>query len=133
MDLLTATQSERCRLVLVSAQAGSGKTTAIVQWLRQLGWPVGWVSLDRRDNQPKQFFEYLIAALRKVIPEIGKEALELLDLPGGHRLLDPGSFILLFPQASGQPNTSCTWWRQCLDQKIQRLSKPRIILPFVAS
>lgn len=38
--------------------------------------------MDERDNQPKQFFEYLIAALRKVIPEIGKEALELLNLPG---------------------------------------------------
>jgi LuxR family transcriptional regulator, maltose regulon positive regulatory protein len=82
MDLLTAAQSERCRLVLVSAQAGSGKTTAIVQWLRQLRWPVGWVSLDGRDNQPKRFFEYLITALRKVMPVIGKEALELLDLPG---------------------------------------------------
>ncbi|HSB64946.1 MAG TPA: LuxR C-terminal-related transcriptional regulator [Anaerolineales bacterium] len=82
LDLLTAAQSERCRLVLVSAQAGSGKTTAIVQWIRHIGWPVGWVSLDRRDNQPKQFFVYLIAALRQVMPEIGKEALELLDLPG---------------------------------------------------
>jgi ATP/maltotriose-dependent transcriptional regulator MalT len=82
IDLLTTAQSEGCRLVLVSAQAGSGKTTAIVQWIKQLGWPVGWVSLDVRDNQPKQFFLYLIAALRKVMPKIGKEALELLDLPG---------------------------------------------------
>lgn len=82
MDHLTAAKTEGCRLVLVSGQAGSGKTTSIVQWLNHSGLHVGWLSLDGRDNQPGRFFGYLIAALRKVLPEIGKEALDLLDLPG---------------------------------------------------
>ncbi len=54
----------------------------VVQWLSQLGWPAGWVSLDGRDNQPRRFFEYLIAALQPIVPDAGREALALLELPG---------------------------------------------------
>ncbi len=82
MDQLDAAQSAECQAVLVSAPAGSGKTTVIAQWLGRLGWPVGWVSLDGRDNQPRRFFDYLIAALQTVVPETGKDVLALLELPG---------------------------------------------------
>ncbi|HEY3343755.1 MAG TPA: AAA family ATPase, partial [Anaerolineaceae bacterium] len=79
LDILLA---EGCRAALVSAPAGSGKTTVVVQWLSQLDWPVGWVSLDTRDNLPARFFSYLIAALQKLAPGLGGEALGLLQLPG---------------------------------------------------
>ncbi len=82
IEHLNAAQIEGCRAILVSAPAGSGKTTVIVQWLSRSGWPVGWVSLDGRDNQPKRFFEYLTAALQQIVPEAGKDALALLELPG---------------------------------------------------
>ncbi len=81
-ERLNMVQAEGCRAVLVSAQAGAGKTTIIVQWLRQLGWPVGWLSLDGRDNQLSRFFEYLIAALQTVVPGAGTQVLGLLDIPG---------------------------------------------------
>jgi len=32
---------------------------------------VGWLSLDRDDNQPQLFWSYLIAALRTVLPDVG--------------------------------------------------------------
>ncbi len=68
---------------LISAPAGSGKTTLVLQWLmKQEDYPAGWVSLDPRDNQPAIFFVYLIAAIQTIYPEVGKEALELLQLPG---------------------------------------------------
>ena len=81
LERLDAAQLDGCRAVLVSAAAGSGKTTVVVQWLRRLGWPVGWVSLDERDNLPARFFSYLIAALQAVAPGAGAEAGALLDLP----------------------------------------------------
>ena len=68
---------------LISAPAGSGKTTLILQWLSgQHNLPTGWISLDPRDNQPARFFTYFIAALQRIYPGVGKEASELLHLPG---------------------------------------------------
>ncbi len=79
---LDAVWEEGRRAVLISAPAGAGKTTLVVQWLRRLGQPAGWYALDERDNLPQRFFEYLIAALQAALPGAGKEALPLLALPG---------------------------------------------------
>lgn len=53
-------------LVLVSAPAGYGKSTIVVQWLRQQTFPFAWLSLEESDNQPERFFTYLVAALRRM-------------------------------------------------------------------
>jgi LuxR family transcriptional regulator, maltose regulon positive regulatory protein len=45
----------RTRLTLVSASAGFGKTTLVVQWAAECGRPVAWLSLDERDNDPSSF------------------------------------------------------------------------------
>jgi LuxR family maltose regulon positive regulatory protein len=83
LEQLNAIHAPGRRIGLISAPAGSGKTTLVVQWLsRQPGYPVAWISLDARDNQPVRFFTYLVAALQTVDLETGKEALELLPLPG---------------------------------------------------
>jgi LuxR family maltose regulon positive regulatory protein len=84
VDRLNIICSEGCRLVLISAPAGSGKTTVIGQWLSQLDRPYGWVSLDTRDNSPARFFSYLIAALQTIRPGAGNEAQALLELPGAN-------------------------------------------------
>jgi LuxR family transcriptional regulator, maltose regulon positive regulatory protein len=56
------------KLTLISAPAGFGKTTLLVEWLRERtggeGY-VAWVSLDEGDNDPVRFLSYLVAALRK--------------------------------------------------------------------
>jgi len=71
-------------LVLVSAPAGFGKTTLLTEWLaaaRTDGTLVAWLSLDQRDDDPTTFWTYLVSALRTAVPEIGAEALALLQSP----------------------------------------------------
>jgi LuxR family maltose regulon positive regulatory protein len=57
------------RLILVSAPAGFGKTTLLVDWIHERRSDVpplraGWLSLDEADNDPTRFLAYLSAALR---------------------------------------------------------------------
>ncbi len=63
------------RLTLVSAPAGFGKTTLLADWLCAAaagGRAVAWLSLDQRDNDPAVFWTYVIAAVRKAVPELGE-------------------------------------------------------------
>lgn len=58
------------KLILISAPAGFGKTTLLVEWLeckegRQSPSNVGWFSLDDEDNDPVRFLAYLTAALQR--------------------------------------------------------------------
>ena len=68
-------------LTLVSAPAGFGKTTLLTEWLAADGRHAGWLSLDRRDNDPTTFWTYLITALRTAVPQVGAAALSLLESP----------------------------------------------------
>ena len=54
-------QDAKCRLILVSAPAGFGKTTLVTEWLTQLITSsnvnqAAWLSLDEGDNDPTRFF-----------------------------------------------------------------------------
>jgi LuxR family maltose regulon positive regulatory protein len=71
------------KLTLVSAPAGSGKTTLVSAWLQDLQSrgqerPTTWLSLDTSDNDPVRFAAYLVAALQKVDGRIGRDVAELL-------------------------------------------------------
>lgn len=78
------------RLLLLSAPAGYGKTTLLVQWAArqhtsQIQSPVdascaanappwretvhAWLTLDATDSDPLRFIAYLLAAIQKVLPE----------------------------------------------------------------
>jgi LuxR family maltose regulon positive regulatory protein len=79
-----------CRLTLISAPAGFGKTTLITSWLEQAHLPAAWISLDQDDNDFARFWTYLIAALQTLHPEMGTDVLGLLHsspLPPSHSLL----------------------------------------------
>jgi LuxR family maltose regulon positive regulatory protein len=67
------------RITLISAPAGFGKTTLLSAYLSQLKHPAAWLSLDEGDNDPAQFWSYLITACQGFMEEIGKSALELFD------------------------------------------------------
>ncbi len=54
-------------LILVSAPAGFGKTTLLVEWAAQAKLPVAWLSLDAGDNDPNRFLRYVIAALKAAL------------------------------------------------------------------
>ena len=66
------------KLTLVSAPAGFGKTTLLSEWATGRGQPVAWLSLDRRDNAPRRFWNYLTTALETVQAGVGESFLAKL-------------------------------------------------------
>ncbi len=72
-------ESLHCKLTLVSAPAGSGKSTLVSQWAAGRRRPLAWLSLDESDNDPARFLTYLIAALQTIEPEIGADVLGVLE------------------------------------------------------
>jgi LuxR family maltose regulon positive regulatory protein len=69
------------RLTLISAPAGFGKTTLAIDWLQRSKLPVGWLSLDEPDNDPRRFITYLIAAMKQVNENIGQAASAMIQSP----------------------------------------------------
>jgi len=71
--------SAGCKLTILSASAGFGKTTLVSKWCASCGQPVAWLSLDEGDNDSAQLLTYLIAALQTVAPKIGAGVLSTLQ------------------------------------------------------
>lgn len=67
-----------CKLVLVSAPAGFGKTTLVVEACRQSGRSFTWLSLDAGENDPIRFWRYVVGAIRRVHPAAGELADQML-------------------------------------------------------
>ncbi len=65
-------------IALVSAPAGAGKTTAVLEWLERQDRPVAWLSLDPTDDEPGRFLTYLVAALQRIDPALCRELEGLL-------------------------------------------------------
>jgi LuxR family maltose regulon positive regulatory protein len=82
---------EGCTLTLVDAPAGSGKTTALAQWLAADAERLAtcWFSVDPSDNDPTRFWTYAIMALRGAVPGFGDASLAALG--GG---ADVATFVL---------------------------------------
>jgi LuxR family transcriptional regulator, maltose regulon positive regulatory protein len=72
-----------CKLTLVSAPAGFGKTTLLSTWLAGSSGDRSavWLSLDAADNDPARFWRYFIAAVDRLRPGAGDAALRLLGSP----------------------------------------------------
>jgi LuxR family maltose regulon positive regulatory protein len=75
--------SAKAKLMVVSGPAGFGKTMLVTQWLGTVdgGAAVAWLSLDERDNDPRLFWSYVLAALQMAVPGLGAGARGLLDAP----------------------------------------------------
>jgi len=100
---LPATHVGRARLVrrldesvahfivtLVAGFPGSGKTVLLAEFARARPTnSVAWLSCDVTDSDPVQFWNAVVAALRTFDPNIGTEALDLLDADGrfGHEAI----------------------------------------------
>jgi LuxR family maltose regulon positive regulatory protein len=83
-DQLRAGTGAGSRLVLVAAPAGFGKTTLLTQWLADESSPrrVAWLALDPGDGDLGPFLTHLLAAIQSAEPEVGVDALALLEASG---------------------------------------------------
>lgn len=57
-----------CRLTLISAPAGYGKSTLLSEWQAQMDIPVAWLSLEKSENTPARFWSYFVTALNTLAP-----------------------------------------------------------------
>jgi LuxR family maltose regulon positive regulatory protein len=84
-DQLRVGGGEGPRLVLVAAPAGFGKTTLLAQWLAAAASSqcrVAWLALDPGDSDVRLFLTHLVAAIQIADPEVGVDALALLEAGG---------------------------------------------------
>lgn len=89
-------------LTVVSAPAGFGKSTLLSSWAASVDRPVAWVSLDEADSDAARFLTYVVAALRTVVPDLGKQLLEVLQSP--HPPAADAVLIALINELSALPD-----------------------------
>jgi LuxR family transcriptional regulator, maltose regulon positive regulatory protein len=63
-------EASDCKLTLVSAPAGYGKTTLLAQWRQaeHANVAFAWVSLDEQDNDPVRLWRHVVEALHQAAP-----------------------------------------------------------------
>lgn len=70
LDALMAALLDDCELLVVSASAGAGKTTAVASVVRGLSASVAWLALDAAERDPGRLLAHLEAALSSVTPTV---------------------------------------------------------------
>jgi LuxR family maltose regulon positive regulatory protein len=89
------------RFTLVAAPAGAGKSVAVREWLEDsTDATAAWLSLDEDDDEPAGFWSYVLGALQRLDPELGAEALELLDESGAE---EPQFLVALLNDLATSP------------------------------
>jgi LuxR family transcriptional regulator, maltose regulon positive regulatory protein len=66
--LIETARASDCRVVAVTAPAGYGKSTLLVEWALAEDRRVAWVSLDRVDDDPAALLTLLASAYARVSP-----------------------------------------------------------------
>lgn len=80
-----------CKLILISAAAGYGKTSLLVDYAQETDLPFCWYSLDEWDRDPRVFLEYLVASIQETFPQFGEKTLGALE--GGVRVEEVRSIV----------------------------------------
>ncbi|MDA1329753.1 MAG: hypothetical protein DWG76_01225 [Chloroflexi bacterium] len=85
----TIHQNLHRKLTFVSAPAGYGKTTLLVDFASDVDAIVCWYLISPGDNELIQFSKHIVAAFQQQFPEFGQELDQVLNSAG--ESADPGS------------------------------------------
>ncbi|QYX48722.1 LuxR C-terminal-related transcriptional regulator [Pseudomonas tussilaginis] len=91
-------EARRQRCVAIQGPAGSGKTSTLLAWRRELvaiDFDVAWLSLTGEDNEPARLANCLLASVAEVDSAITREATQLLGEEGGELALEHWIIVLL--------------------------------------
>ncbi|MBE9508575.1 MAG: tetratricopeptide repeat protein, partial [Chloroflexi bacterium] len=83
----------KCKLTLVSAPAGYGKTSALVDFAQHSSVPVCWYTADERDRDLGMFVEYLVGAIAECFPGFGERTRGALGSLSGDLARDPTGVV----------------------------------------
>lgn len=81
VECLAQAPQEGCRLTLLSAPAGFGKSTPVSEWVAGCRRLAAWSSLYQSDNDPSRFWTHFIAALQTIDPDMGAAVMGVLQSP----------------------------------------------------
>ncbi|MFQ5873032.1 MAG: tetratricopeptide repeat protein, partial [Dehalococcoidia bacterium] len=84
-----------CRLQVISAGAGYGKTTLLTDFAQDVDISVCWYSLDKFDSDPRVFLETLTEAIAQKFPDFGGEVRTRIATLGNPRQELPAVVRLL--------------------------------------
>ncbi len=69
------------KLIIISASAGYGKTSLLVDFSHSTDMPVCWYSVGKADHDLPTFLDYLIASIRQQLPHFAKALEPYLAAP----------------------------------------------------
>lgn len=67
------------KLVIVTAPAGYGKTSLLIDYAHHTEMPVCWLSLDSSDQDPQRFLTHLIASINHRFHRFGRNCMEAIQ------------------------------------------------------